>query len=136
MVKRPRVGKKIAKKVRSALNDVKDDIESIKVPDAVDEAIHDDIQNGKIEAAMAAAEEPAPAPKPAPKLKAAPKPNSIAKRTNDSGDDVVKLQEALGVTGEEKFGYATQVAVQHFQRQNGLTVTGIADAETQAKIYG
>ena len=120
MVKRPRVGKKIAKKVRNA----------------VDEAIHDDIQNGKIEAAMAAAEESAPAPKPAPKPKAAPKPTTRSLRRNDSGDDVVKLQAALGVTGEEKFGFATQVAVQHFQRQNGLAVTGIADAETQAKIYG
>jgi len=48
---------------------------------------------------------------------------------------VAAIQQALGVV-EDGFSFATQVAVQNFQRRAGMPVTGIADAETQAKILG
>jgi len=128
---------RIKKKVAKAVDKLADKLEK---PDAIDEAIHDDIQNGKIEAAMAAmaAEEPAPAPKPAPKPKAAPVPKATTSRVlkrGSTGPDVAAIQQALGVV-EDGFSFATQVAVQNFQRRAGMPVTGIADAETQAKILG
>ena len=135
---------RVKKRVAKAVNKLADrlekdakDIGSIEIPDAIDEAIHDDIQNGKIEAAMAAAEpEPAPEPAPAPKPKAAPAPKATTSRVlkrGSTGPDVAAIQQALGVV-EDGFSFGTQVAVQNFQRRAGLPVTGIVDAETQAKI--
>lgn len=67
--------------------------------------------------------------------KAAPKIKTRVMKRNDSGTDVSKMQKILGVD-ENGFGFATQVAVQKFQRKNGLKVTGIVDEETQAKMFG
>jgi len=105
---------KLKKKLGSKLKEVADDIKSVKVP--------------KTSGAKTATKKKA-APKAAPKIK-----TRVMKR-NDSGTDVDKMQKILGID-EDGFGFATQVAVQHFQRENGLTVTGIVDEETQAKMFG
>lgn len=56
-----------------------------------------------------------------------------------SGDDVKKLQEALGFTGSDVdgiYGEKTQAAVKDYQKNNGLTVDGIAGEQTLGKLYG
>ena len=60
---------------------------------------------------------------------------------NDEGDDVSALQTALtdlcyysgDVTG--RYGEATKTAVEDFQRDFALAVTGVADKATQEAIY-
>ena len=91
----------------------------------IDEAIHDEIQNGKIEAAMAAA---APKPKPAPK----PAPRTL--RRGMQGDDVKKMQETIGTTADGDFGFATLVALKKWQNVNGLKADGVAGPVTQSKM--
>ncbi len=62
-------------------------------------------------------------------------------KVGSSGDEVRKLQRRLKELGYYKssvdgdFGEGTEVAVQAFQRQNGLTVDGKAGANTQQKLY-
>lgn len=58
-----------------------------------------------------------------------------------SGDDVVKLQQGLQVLGHLRgsadgaYGNGTAGAVSAFQASEGLEQTGIADGETQAKLF-
>ena len=54
-----------------------------------------------------------------------------------SGDDVKKLQEALGFTGADvdgQFGKKTQQAVIDYQKANGLSVDGIVGDKTWTKL--
>lgn len=56
-----------------------------------------------------------------------------------TGDDVKKLQEALGFTGNDIdgiFGQKTQQAVKDYQKANGLAVDGIAGNNTLGALYG
>ena len=56
-----------------------------------------------------------------------------------TGDDVKKLQEALGFTGNDIdgiFGQKTQQAVKDYQKANGLAVDGIAGKNTLGALYG
>ena len=59
----------------------------------------------------------------------------------DSGDEVLKLQQALKKLGYQvgsldgKYGAYTENAVRKFQKANGLKVDGIAGEKTQAAIY-
>ena len=96
--------------------------------EAIDEAIHDSIQHGKIEAAMA---------KSTPKPKAAPKTKAAARTLTKcmSGADVKKMQNVLGVE-EDDFGFATLVALKKWQNVNGLTADGVAGPVTQSKLFG
>ena len=52
-----------------------------------------------------------------------------------SGDDVRRLQEALGLTVDGSFGPGTKRAVKEFQRANGLTSDGVAGPATLRKLY-
>ena len=62
-------------------------------------------------------------------------------RYRDSGDAVLRLQQALNQLGyaagtaDGKFGAATEKAVRNFQRANGLTQDGIAGNATQTLLY-
>ncbi len=56
-------------------------------------------------------------------------------RRGDSGDDVLRLQEALNRNGaaiviDRNFGRGTRTAVQTFQRARGLKVDGVAGPDT------
>lgn len=51
-----------------------------------------------------------------------------------SGDAVKKLQAAIGVTADGKFGPGTQKAVKDYQSKNGLDVDGFAGPATLAKL--
>jgi peptidoglycan hydrolase-like protein with peptidoglycan-binding domain len=52
------------------------------------------------------------------------------------GEAVKKLQQALGVTADGRFGPATQKALRDFQAKNGLDADGLAGPATLAKVSG
>ena len=56
-------------------------------------------------------------------------------RKGDKGDDVAKMQKALGITADGDFGFGTQTAVKKWQKLNGLVADGIVGANTQAKMF-
>ena len=53
-----------------------------------------------------------------------------------AGDDVAKMQKALGIAADGDFGFGTQTALKKWQKLNGLTADGIAGPATQAKLFG
>src|SRR5262245_10878251 len=58
----------------------------------------------------------------------------ILLRTGTSGDAVKRLQGALGLAADGKFGPATEKAVREYQQKNGLAVDGMAGPETLAHM--
>jgi peptidoglycan hydrolase-like protein with peptidoglycan-binding domain len=58
----------------------------------------------------------------------------ILLRQGASGAQVKKLQEALGISADGKFGPGTRKAVVEFQTKNGLTADGIAGPMTLSKL--
>ena len=99
---------------------------SVKKAAKIDEAIHDDIQNGKIEAAMASSKKPTPKPKPK------PAPRVLTKGMQ--GDDVKKMQKAVGTTEDGDFGFGTLVALKKWQNVNGLVPDGVVGPVTKSKM--
>jgi len=82
-----------------------------------------------------------PATGPAVAPTATPAPEPIPQH-GDKGEQVQLLQERLMDLGyleldepSQEFGPATKLAVERFQRQHNLRQTGIADAETRARIF-
>lgn len=60
-------------------------------------------------------------------------------RRGSKGDDVKKLQTALGFTGNDLdgiYGPKTESAVTNYQKSKGLKVDGIAGNETLGSLYG
>ena len=55
-------------------------------------------------------------------------------RVGSRGEQVKKLQQALNIDADGRFGPGTRKAVMDFQRDNGLEVDGMAGPETLAKI--
>jgi peptidoglycan hydrolase-like protein with peptidoglycan-binding domain len=55
-------------------------------------------------------------------------------RVGTRGETVKRLQEALGIEADGRFGPGTEKAVRAFQEANGLGVDGLAGPETLAKI--
>ena len=55
-------------------------------------------------------------------------------RVGSRGEQVKKLQQALNIDADGRFGPGTKKAVMDFQRDNGLEVDGMAGPETLAKI--
>jgi peptidoglycan hydrolase-like protein with peptidoglycan-binding domain len=54
-----------------------------------------------------------------------------------SGDDVARMQAAIGVSPADGiFGMGTDAAVRAWQKENGLAVDGIVGPATQAKMFG
>lgn len=51
-------------------------------------------------------------------------------RKGDKGEDVKKVQSALGLSADGHFGSGTEEAVKEFQRKNGLTPDGIVGPNT------
>jgi putative chitinase len=73
-----------------------------------------------------------------PKAKtAAPKASGVRTlKKGDKGDDVAKMQKALGIAADGDFGFGTLTALKKWQKMNGLTADGIAGPATQAKLFG
>lgn len=91
---------------------------------------------------------PTPTPKPTPKPTATPTPKPTPEPTpfvelskGSKGDEVEKLQKRLNELGysvgkaDGDFGNKTKAAIEAFQKDNGLDVTGIADLETQELLF-
>jgi putative chitinase len=57
-------------------------------------------------------------------------------RKGDKGDDVAKMQKALGLTADGDFGFGTLTSVKKWQKVNGLVADGIVGPNTQAKMFG
>jgi putative chitinase len=71
--------------------------------------------------------------------KAAPAAKSSGVRTlrkGMKGDDVKKMQKALGIAADGDFGFGTLTAVKKWQKLNGLVADGIVGPATQAKLFG
>ena len=51
-------------------------------------------------------------------------------RKGDKGEEVKKIQAALGLTADGNFGSGTEEAVKEFQRKNGLSADGIVGPNT------
>ncbi len=58
----------------------------------------------------------------------------ILLKTGTSGDTVKKMQTALGIAADGKFGPGTAKAVMDFQAKNGLDADGMAGPATLAKM--
>jgi peptidoglycan hydrolase-like protein with peptidoglycan-binding domain len=56
-------------------------------------------------------------------------------RKGSRGDDVKKLQTALGIDADGIYGDKTAAAVTEYQKANGLSVDGIAGNQTLGKLY-
>jgi putative chitinase len=56
-------------------------------------------------------------------------------RRGMTGDDVKKMQEAIGVGADGDFGPGTLVAVKKWQKLNGLVADGIVGPATQTKMF-
>lgn len=56
-------------------------------------------------------------------------------RKGMKGDDVAKMQKALGIGADGDFGFGTQTAVKKWQKMNGLVADGIVGPATQAKMF-
>lgn len=53
-----------------------------------------------------------------------------------TGDEVKKLQSAIGINADGVYGSQTEAAVRKYQQQNGLSVDGIAGNSTLTSLYG
>lgn len=73
-------------------------------------------------------------PAPAPKAAASSAVRTL--RKGMKGDDVAKMQKAIGVGADGDFGPGTLVAVKKWQKLNGLVADGIVGPATQAKMFG
>jgi peptidoglycan hydrolase-like protein with peptidoglycan-binding domain len=51
-----------------------------------------------------------------------------------NGDNVKKLQKALGIKIDGNFGESTELAVKKYQKNNGLTQDGVVGPKTWEKI--
>ncbi len=56
-------------------------------------------------------------------------------RKGMKGDDVAKMQKALGISADGDFGFGTQTSVKKWQKMNGLVADGIVGPATQAKMF-
>ncbi|WP_411218733.1 peptidoglycan-binding domain-containing protein [Terribacillus saccharophilus] len=56
-------------------------------------------------------------------------------RTGSRGENVRRVQRALGVTADGIFGPDTRQAVINFQRNNGLGVDGIVGRQTWNRLF-
>ncbi|HEY9212816.1 MAG TPA: peptidoglycan-binding protein [Ancylobacter sp.] len=58
----------------------------------------------------------------------------ILLKVGTSGESVKKLQTALGISADGKYGAGTQKAVKEYQAKNGLEADGFAGPATLAKL--
>lgn len=61
-------------------------------------------------------------------------------RNGDSGNEVMRVQKRLKYlkyvyAADGAFGNVTELALKYFQRKNGLPETGVADEQTQLKLF-
>ena len=91
-----------------------------------------DDRNRRWESALSILGGEMPAPKKAAPEKAA---GVRTLRKGMKGDDVAKMQKAIGVGADGDFGFGTLTAVKKWQKMNGLVADGIVGPATQAKMF-
>jgi len=79
--------------------------------------------------------EPAPAPAPAHKPEKKKGRTDVYLNAGDRGEEVKKMQRALGIPADGIFGPQTRRAVKRFQMANGLQVDGVAGPQTLTALY-
>jgi len=57
-------------------------------------------------------------------------------RRGSKGEEVMKMQAALGIAADGDFGPGTETALKKWQASNGLTADGVAGPKTLAKLLG
>jgi peptidoglycan L-alanyl-D-glutamate endopeptidase CwlK len=57
-------------------------------------------------------------------------------RVGSKGEDVQRVQKALGIAADGDFGPGTERAVKAWQAANGLTADGIVGPKTLEKLIG
>lgn len=57
-------------------------------------------------------------------------------KIGSTGEDVKKIQLALGISADGVFGPGTERSVKEWQRKNGLTADGIVGQKTMDKLFG
>lgn len=67
---------------------------------------------------------------------AAPATSGGTLRRGSKGEEVKKMQSALGLTADGDFGPGTEAALKKWQGANGLTADGVAGPKTLAKLLG
>ena len=67
---------------------------------------------------------------------AAPAASGGTLRRGSKGEEVKKMQSALGLTADGDFGPGTEAALKKWQAANGLTADGVAGPKTLAKLLG
>lgn len=67
---------------------------------------------------------------------AAPAASGGSLRVGSKGEDVQRVQKALGITADGDFGPGTERAVKAWQAANGLTPDGVVGPKTLAKLIG
>lgn len=67
---------------------------------------------------------------------AAPASSGGVLRVGSKGDDVQRVQKALGIAADGDFGPGTERAVKAWQQANGLTPDGVVGPKTLAKLIG
>ena len=67
---------------------------------------------------------------------AAPAASGGVLRRGSKGEEVKKMQSALGLTADGDFGPGTEAALKKWQTANGLTADGVAGPKTLAKLLG
>ena len=72
----------------------------------------------------------------APAPTAAPAAAGGTLRRGAKGDEVKKMQAALGIAADGDFGPNTEAALKKWQSANGLTADGVAGPKTLAKLLG
>ena len=65
---------------------------------------------------------------------AAPKAAQRTLTRGMKGDDVKRMQQALGIAADGDFGFGTAGALKKWQRENGLEADGVAGPATLAKL--
>lgn len=67
---------------------------------------------------------------------AAPAASGGVLRRGSKGEEVKKMQSALGLTADGDFGPGTEAALKKWQAANGLAADGVAGPKTLAKLIG
>jgi putative chitinase len=93
-----------------------------------------DVLGGKVTAAPVKSQVAETSTQKSAPAKAAPAARTL--KRGMEGEDVKKMQKALGLEADGVFGFETAAAVKKWQRANGLEADGVVGPKTQARMFG
>ena len=95
------------------------------------------MQSGKVDAPQVkpeVIEQPQPIQQPQPQPQPIQQPSNLI-RNGSRGEEVKRIQAALGIAADGIFGPKTEAAVRSFQSRNGLVSDGIVGPKTAEKLF-